>query len=97
MAEKRLIDAVPIKKFIEDGLNNPDKKKTFGHDAIEILTEIEYAPIVDAVEVVNGRWIRRETNAMFLWKLECSVCGNDLFATAGYNYCPNCGAKMESE
>ena len=51
--EKRLIDAEPIKKFIVDGLNNPDLKKAFGHDAIEILTEIEYAPTVDAVEVVR--------------------------------------------
>ena len=50
--EKRLIDAEPIKKFIVDGLNNPDLKKAFGHDAIEILTEIEYAPTVDAVEVI---------------------------------------------
>jgi hypothetical protein len=51
--EKRLIDAEPIKKFIVDGLNNPDLKKAFGHDAIEILAEIEYAPTVDAVEVVR--------------------------------------------
>lgn len=51
--EKRLIDKEPLKKFIEDGLNNPDKLKAFGHDAIEILAEIEYAPTVDAVEVVR--------------------------------------------
>lgn len=48
----RLIDAEPIKKFIVDGLNNPDLKKAFGHAAIEILTEIEYAPTVEAVPVV---------------------------------------------
>lgn len=51
--KKRLIDAEPIKKFIVDGLNNPDLKKAFGHDAIEILVEIEYAPTVDAVPVVR--------------------------------------------
>lgn len=56
---------------------------------------LENAPTVDAAPVVNGRWIRRGTNAMFLYNLECSVCGNDLFATAGYNYCPNCGAWMD--
>lgn len=60
--EKRLIDKEPLKKFIEDGLNNPDKLKAFGHDAIEILAEIEYAPTVDAVEVVHGRWIARVDN-----------------------------------
>ena len=51
--EKRLIDAEPIKKFIVDGLNNTDLKKAFGHDAIEILTEIEFAHTVEAVEVVR--------------------------------------------
>ena len=51
--EKRLIDKEPIKQFIEDGLNNPDPKKAFGYDAIQILAEIEYAPTVDAVEVVR--------------------------------------------
>ncbi len=51
--EKRLVDANPIVQFIMDGLNNPDKLKALGHDAIEILAEIEYAPTVDAVEVVR--------------------------------------------
>ena len=51
--EQRLIDAEPVKKFIVDGLNNKEPNKAFGHDAIEILAEIEYAPTVDAVEVVR--------------------------------------------
>lgn len=55
VSKQRLIDSEPIKKFIVDGLNNPDKMKAFGHDAIEILAEIEYAPKVDAVEVVRCR------------------------------------------
>ena len=51
--EKRLIDANAIVQFIMDGLNNPDKMKALWHDAIEILAEIEFAPTVDAVEVVR--------------------------------------------
>lgn len=39
-----LIDAEPIKKFITNGLNTGE----FGNDAIQILTEIEYAPPVEA-------------------------------------------------
>ena len=49
----RLIDVEPIVKFIKDGLNNPNKEEAFGYTAVQILTEIEYAPIVDAVEVVR--------------------------------------------
>ena len=51
--EQRLIDIEPVKKFIVDGLNSKEPNKAFGHDAIEILAEIEYAPTVDAVEVVR--------------------------------------------
>ena len=48
----RLIDADAIEKFIVDGLNNPDKAKAFGHDAIEILAEVHYAPTIDAAPAV---------------------------------------------
>ena len=43
------IEKEPIIEFITKGLNNPDKTKAFGYDAIEILTEIEYAPTADVV------------------------------------------------
>ena len=41
----------------------------------------------------SGKWIDREEYDADRWK--CSVCGR----TEPYkeNYCPNCGAKMESE
>ena len=42
----RLIDAEPIEKYIENGLNEKDPAKRFGHDAIEIMTEIHYAPTI---------------------------------------------------
>lgn len=47
------IEKEPLIEFITKGLNNPDKSKAFGYDAIEILTEIEYAPTADVVEVVR--------------------------------------------
>lgn len=47
------IEKEPIVAFITKGLNNLDKTKAFGYDAIEILTEIEYSPTADVVEVVR--------------------------------------------
>lgn len=47
------IEKEPIIEFITKGLNNPDKNKALGYDAIEILTEIEFAPTADVVEVVR--------------------------------------------
>ena len=56
---------------------------------------IEKQPTVDAVEVVHGRWKNKQTNSIFTWRIECSVCGAEYNTTVGYNYCPNCGAKMD--
>lgn len=91
----KLIDPEPIKKFIVDGLNNPDLKKAFGHDAIEILAEIEYAPTVDPIK--HGRWIPAGVTEDLA---KCSVCGRmnhslHYVYSIGFNYCPHCGAKMD--
>ena len=47
------IEKEPIIEFIIKGLNNPDKSEAYGYDAVEILSEIEYTPIADVVEVVR--------------------------------------------
>ena len=56
---------------------------------------LDMAPTADAVPVVRGEWIEHED------EMECPQCGyfwnycdND---TERFNFCPNCGAKMESE
>ena len=53
---------------------------------------------VDVAPVRHGRNINAEWPSLF----ECSVCGwSDDDTTTGdtavYNYCPNCGAKMDLE
>ena len=91
---KEYIERKPILKFIEDGLNNPDKSKAFGHDAIEIMTEVQYAPTADVVEVVHGRWEYLQDDE---WR--CSNC-HTVFNTGGKwipmtdNFCSECGADM---
>lgn len=44
-----IIEKEPIVKFIEDGLNN----KHYGYVGVEIITEVVYAPEIDAVPVVH--------------------------------------------
>ena len=55
--------------------------------------EIGKAPTVDAVEVVHGRWLEKVGRA------KCSVCADECWADSAmeYNYCPNCGAKMDGD
>ena len=71
------------------------------YDRLEItLAYIENAPEVDAVPVVRGEWVGKtpETRHEYVYPLnyKCSNCGF-LAKYDGWRYCPNCGAKMESE
>ena len=104
--EKRLIDAnVPIEKLEEHRklfidawqgfayLSNSDKARVDEIDTC--IAEIINAPTVDAVEVVHGRW--EDVSLRFTQvKEKCSVCGGIVYAH-GFNYCPNCGAKMDGD
>lgn len=58
--------------------------------------DIDVLPRADVVEVVHGRW-----NQDGIYNV-CSVCNNctlmpHLKGLSKFNYCPNCGAKMDSE
>ena len=58
------------------------------------------APAVDAEPVRHGRWEPTELHKSFgiLKGVKCSLCGEEKFATQyAYNYCPNCGAKMDGD
>ena len=45
----RYIDAEPIEQFIANGLNRTPKEEAMGFDAIEILSEIHFAPTADVM------------------------------------------------
>lgn len=90
----RYIDADALIKFITDGLNNPDKTKAFGHDAIEILVKIAYAPTTEVVEAKHGRWTLHTDGSG-----TCSECGttqkNVWDCDRWQNYCGHCGVWMD--
>ena len=51
-------------------------------------------PAADVAPVRHGRWV--PTKAPFMNECEdCSVCGYRTVWGHRYNYCPNCGAKMD--
>ena len=99
---KRLIDANEVERklrlcisswYRDCNSNAPVIARTF-EDALQ---RVIYAPTVDAVEVVHGRWDHHASMARtpFAMNYDCSVCGNESAETT--NYCPNCGAKMDGE
>lgn len=82
------IEREPILKFIEDGLNNPDKLKAFGHDAIEIMTEVQYAPAADfyTEEDVRNAYTDGFSEGMAQGMKKAVVHGR-----WENNHCTNCG------
>lgn len=91
--EKRLIDAnALIRRFKVRGCF---KKDMLGCMVAKIINT---APTVDAVEVVHGHWYWKPDNDRERsWTLTCSVCESQEGTSESYNYCPNCGAKMDGE
>lgn len=57
---------------------------------------IESVPAADVAPVVHGRC--EQTEAPFMNECEdCSVCGYRTVWGHRFNYCPNCGAKMDGD
>ena len=49
------------------------------------------APTIDVAPVRHGRWEKNDDYT-------CSLCGYRMVIGDGaYNYCPNCGARMDGE
>ena len=91
--EKRLIDANALWKVLDEaGLFESGNPRHIAQQTVE------EQPTVDAVEVVHGRWEKHEPTGF----LGCSNCWDafveEKWLTEGrWNYCPNCGAKMDME
>ena len=82
--EKRLIDYY----YLAEKIECPGVRLVYWDD-------VEAAPTVDAVEVVHGRWIEQEKYT-FGTMYDCSICGTRILDNGHpWNYCPNCGAKMD--
>lgn len=88
-----------VEKFIEKGLNNPDKSEAYGFDAIEILSEVHFMPTADVVEVRHSYW-QCSTVRMSSRDITCRHCHRTETISNGkedFEYCPHCGARMDGE
>lgn len=100
----RLINADKLKK---DVLDLPDCYNGFSdtYDKACIIGVIDEQPTIEP-ERKTGKWEEREVSSEQVideWQsARCSVCGlyhttPYLYYFNGYNYCPNCGARMDRE
>ena len=59
------------------------------------LQSISDIPAADVAPVVHGRWIKKEEYTFGIM-YDCSLCKNRiLYNGHSWDYCPNCGAKMD--
>ena len=90
----RLIDEAALINEAETGNWDIDLK--------ELKMILKYIPTIDAAPVMHGEWVTTRT-IIHDGELYCSLCGQEALAECGRHtyikskYCPNCGAKMESE
>ena len=82
VTENRLIE-IPADGIIRVPIMQGDS--TVGERRID-LSDI---PVVDAVEVVHGRWIESTNTVYMMSQYTCSECGGKHIAKT-WNYCPNC-------
>lgn len=80
----RLIDADALPRYTGYALS-----------ADEVAKAVENAPTIEAEPIRRGRWVDHQYKEFPIGRYECSVCGarHDM----PWDYCPNCGARMEGE
>ena len=86
-----------IERYCEE--NCGERKCWDSFDKCTFILSLLQQPTVDAVEVVHGEWemCGEDLNGEVTYK--CSNCGEELVTLSvfeiDWNYCPNCGAKMD--
>lgn len=60
------------------------------------IKDIKYLPTADVVEIRHGKWIWKELYDEIGYILVCSACEESEGACERFDYCPNCGARMDS-
>ena len=98
----RYIDADAYEHAVQGNPYVSDSMKTY------VRCSIQSQPTIDAVPVKRGKWIIRDNPGTGWYRVTCSECGEDVTATAPcisfyhnarvtWNYCPECGARMDQE
>lgn len=61
----------------------------------DTLDYIDSEPAADVTPVRHGRWVEKEKYTFGIM-YDCSLCENRILDNGHpWNYCPNCGAKMD--
>lgn len=74
-----------------------DAQEQVGYSREDAADCIRYMDAADVAPVVHGRWVEKEKYTFGIM-YDCSLCENRILDNGhSWNYCPNCGAKMDGE
>ena len=97
LSDMRLIDADALRKLLADNFFQKTWDGCQSEEYYIAADTIRDAATIDAVPVVHGRWEEADDGDGAV----CSVCGEDFcnvyLEVERFNYCPNCGAKMDGK
>ena len=96
----RLIDADEVENKLAELWEKADDVNPIGYD--DLMDIVYDAPTIDALPVKRGKWVvtyrTKETDFLQGKDLKCPFCGFEASVLdMSFNYCPNCGAKMDGE
>lgn len=96
----RLIDAERLKELVSSFVGYWEDDG-FCVELLAVIRAIDNAPTIEAEPVKRGAWEHLDNDWFDLWR--CTVCGEEWTfeydptdADTKVNYCPNCGAKMDT-
>lgn len=97
----RFIDPYQLADQVAESMrNNPHEGKIALNHRLEhehFLRMIALAPDADVAPIVHARWVWRKMYNSEFSMLCCSACLETEGANKNFDYCPNCGAKMDAE
>ena len=90
------IDKEILLSLVQPDTPEDDKAAVTIATAKKLVRSIVYStPTADVAPVVHGRWIEKEKYTFGIM-YDCSLCENRILDNGHpWNYCPNCGAKMD--
>lgn len=92
------IDAAAAKAYVEANYQGDPLLRHLYCTLLDVLPKTEVA---EAAPVVCAKWIRMDAH-IGMEQFKCSLCRSEYYVPTCmnepmYDYCPNCGAKMDGE
>ena len=88
LARNRYLETPSSSPFCSRYMTQLNERTVFKH----LIADF---PADDVAPVRHGRWIEQEKYS-FGVMYDCSICGNRILDNGhSWNYCPNCGCRMD--